>query len=186
MLQTAVSLFLMKWLYYLVGAVASPLVRQKLRDHIIMKSQPTHDRAATNHCGSALGYRWETHFVVGTFLKASSLSWYSKNSPKIPNHPWNLILSWRPRLPAPNTSPNPQPAPCDQRKELTLRRTGETHRVVCVCDVGGGGSYPKVWALKATGDFSMTVLLFCVIWVRLKAGKSANSEAESEKGGGKE
>uniref|UniRef100_A0A3Q1F149 Uncharacterized protein n=1 Tax=Acanthochromis polyacanthus TaxID=80966 RepID=A0A3Q1F149_9TELE len=35
--------------YCLAGAVASPLVRQKLREHIIMKSQPTHDRVTPNH-----------------------------------------------------------------------------------------------------------------------------------------
>ncbi|TMS18955.1 Histone deacetylase 7 [Larimichthys crocea] len=39
------------------SAVASPLVRQKLREHIIMKSQPTHDRVTPNHCSPTPGYR---------------------------------------------------------------------------------------------------------------------------------
>ncbi|KAM3622116.1 uncharacterized protein V6R79_020506 [Siganus canaliculatus] len=39
------------------SAVASPLVKQKLREHIIMKSQPTHDRVTPNHCSPAPGYR---------------------------------------------------------------------------------------------------------------------------------
>lgn len=65
------------------SAVASPLVRQKLREHIIMKSQPTHDRVPPNHCSPIAGYS----------------------------------------LPTPDMSPQPQPTPCDQRKELALRRT---------------------------------------------------------------
>ncbi|XP_029682575.1 histone deacetylase 7-like isoform X4 [Takifugu rubripes] len=65
------------------SAVASPLVRQKLREHIIMKSQPTQDRVTPNHCSSTLAYR----------------------------------------LPTPDVSPKPQAPPCDQRKELALRRT---------------------------------------------------------------
>ncbi|XP_069366220.1 histone deacetylase 7-like isoform X2 [Paralichthys olivaceus] len=60
------------------SAVASPLVRQKLRQHIIMKSQPTHDRVTPNHTSPTLGYK---------------------------------------------LSPKPQPTPCDQRKDLPLRRT---------------------------------------------------------------
>ncbi|XP_047188532.1 histone deacetylase 7 isoform X2 [Scophthalmus maximus] len=60
------------------SAVASPLVRQKLREHIIMKSQPTHDRVTPNHTSPTPGYR---------------------------------------------LSPKPQPTPCDQRKDLALRRT---------------------------------------------------------------
>ncbi|KAM9362104.1 histone deacetylase 7-like [Symphorus nematophorus] len=67
------------------SAVASPLVRQKLREHIIMKSQPTHDRVTPNHCS--------------------------------PTHPTGY------RLPAPDMCPKPQPPPCDQRKDLPLRRT---------------------------------------------------------------
>lgn len=63
-------------------------------------------------------------------------------------------LFWLPRLPAPDMSPKPQPTPCDQRKELALRRTGEIHLVVCVCDVG---SYLKVKAVKGTGDFPLQV-----------------------------
>lgn len=40
------------------GAVASPLVRQKLREHIIMKNQPTHhDRVTPNHSSPSPGYR---------------------------------------------------------------------------------------------------------------------------------
>ncbi|XP_018533191.1 histone deacetylase 7 isoform X3 [Lates calcarifer] len=65
------------------SAVASPLVRQKLREHIIMKSQPSHDRVTPNHTSPTSGYR----------------------------------------LPVPDMSPNPQPTPCDQRKDLALRRT---------------------------------------------------------------
>ncbi|XP_061544077.1 histone deacetylase 7-like isoform X1 [Phycodurus eques] len=38
------------------SAVASPLVRQKLRQHIIMKSQPTHDRVTPKHSSPAPGY----------------------------------------------------------------------------------------------------------------------------------
>ncbi|KAG7229706.1 hypothetical protein INR49_012501 [Caranx melampygus] len=64
-------------------AVASPLVRQKLREHIIMKNHPTHDRVTPNHTSPSPGYR----------------------------------------LPVPDMSPKPQPTPCDQRKDLALRRT---------------------------------------------------------------
>ncbi|XP_039972002.1 histone deacetylase 7-like isoform X2 [Xiphias gladius] len=39
------------------SAVASPLVRQKLREHIIMKSQPNHDRVTPNHTSTTPGYR---------------------------------------------------------------------------------------------------------------------------------
>ncbi|XP_075951984.1 histone deacetylase 7-like isoform X5 [Anarhichas minor] len=39
------------------SAVASPLVRQKLREHIIMKSQPAHDRVTPNHSSPTPGYR---------------------------------------------------------------------------------------------------------------------------------
>ncbi|XP_070698477.1 histone deacetylase 7-like isoform X2 [Pempheris klunzingeri] len=39
------------------GAIASPLVRQKLREHIIMKSQPTHDRVIPNSNSPTSGYR---------------------------------------------------------------------------------------------------------------------------------
>ncbi|XP_030276798.1 histone deacetylase 7-like isoform X2 [Sparus aurata] len=39
------------------SAVASPLVKQKLREHIIMKSQPIHDRVTPNHCSPSPGYR---------------------------------------------------------------------------------------------------------------------------------
>ncbi|XP_030585205.1 histone deacetylase 7-like isoform X2 [Archocentrus centrarchus] len=38
------------------SAVASPLVKQKLREHIIMKSQPTHDRVTPNHNSPAPGF----------------------------------------------------------------------------------------------------------------------------------
>ncbi|KAK2862355.1 hypothetical protein Q5P01_001888 [Channa striata] len=65
------------------SAVASPLVKQKLREHIIMKSQPTHDRVTPNHSSPAPGYR----------------------------------------LPVSDMSPKPQLSPCDQRKDLALRRT---------------------------------------------------------------
>ncbi|XP_042261877.1 histone deacetylase 7-like isoform X1 [Thunnus albacares] len=65
------------------SAVASPLVRQKLREHIIMKNQPTHDRVTPNHSSPTPGYR----------------------------------------LPVPDMSPKPQATPCDQRKDLSLRRT---------------------------------------------------------------
>ncbi|XP_053172121.1 histone deacetylase 7-like [Scomber japonicus] len=39
------------------SAIASPLVRQKLREHIIMKNQPTHDRITPNHSSPTSGYR---------------------------------------------------------------------------------------------------------------------------------
>ncbi|KAM7422211.1 hypothetical protein PAMA_010333 [Pampus argenteus] len=65
------------------SAVASPLVRQKLREHIIMKKQPNHDRVTPNHSSPTPAYR----------------------------------------LPVPDMSPKPQAAPCDQRKDLSLRRT---------------------------------------------------------------
>ncbi|XP_008318447.1 histone deacetylase 7-like isoform X2 [Cynoglossus semilaevis] len=39
------------------SAVASPLVRQKLREHIIMKKQPNHDRVTPNHNSPSPGYR---------------------------------------------------------------------------------------------------------------------------------
>ncbi|XP_017278395.1 histone deacetylase 7 isoform X2 [Kryptolebias marmoratus] len=65
------------------SAVASPLVRQKLREHIIMKNQPPHDRIPPSHCSTPPGYR----------------------------------------LPVPDISLKPQPTPCDQRKDLALRRT---------------------------------------------------------------
>lgn len=60
---------LMKWFYDLLGAVASPLVRQKLREHIIMKSQPTQDRVPHNHCSPTLAYRWaaQSHFMNFSF-----------------------------------------------------------------------------------------------------------------------
>ncbi|XP_061688836.1 histone deacetylase 7-like isoform X2 [Syngnathoides biaculeatus] len=38
------------------SAVASPLVRQKLREHIIMKSQPSHDRVTPKHGSPSPGY----------------------------------------------------------------------------------------------------------------------------------
>ncbi|KAM4588967.1 histone deacetylase 7-like isoform 2-T2 [Odontesthes bonariensis] len=38
------------------SAVASPLVRQKLREHIIMKSQPAHDRVTPSHCSTPPGF----------------------------------------------------------------------------------------------------------------------------------
>ncbi|KAM9800465.1 histone deacetylase 7-like isoform X2 [Syngnathus typhle] len=38
------------------SAVASPLVRQKLREHIIMKSQPSHDRVTPKHASPTPGY----------------------------------------------------------------------------------------------------------------------------------
>ncbi|KAM9758906.1 histone deacetylase 7-like isoform 1-T2 [Menidia menidia] len=65
------------------SAVASPLVRQKLREHIIMKSQPTHDRLTPSLCSTPPGFG----------------------------------------RPVPDISPKPQPTPCDQRKDLALRRT---------------------------------------------------------------
>nr|XP_057910402.1 histone deacetylase 7-like isoform X2 [Doryrhamphus excisus] len=39
------------------SAIASPLVRQKLREHIIMKNQPTHDRLTPKHSSPTSGYR---------------------------------------------------------------------------------------------------------------------------------
>ncbi|KAM7401852.1 hypothetical protein PAMP_017129 [Pampus punctatissimus] len=65
------------------SAVASPLVRQKLREHIIMKNQPNHDRVTPNHSSPTPAYR----------------------------------------LPVPDMSSKPQATPCDQRKDLSLRRT---------------------------------------------------------------
>ncbi|XP_029358106.1 histone deacetylase 7-like isoform X3 [Echeneis naucrates] len=65
------------------SAVSSPLVRLKLREHIIMKNQPTHDRVTPNHSSPKQGYR----------------------------------------LPAPEMSPKTQPSPCEQRKDIALRRT---------------------------------------------------------------
>uniref|UniRef100_UPI0037E83FF1 histone deacetylase 7-like isoform X1 n=2 Tax=Semicossyphus pulcher TaxID=241346 RepID=UPI0037E83FF1 len=65
------------------SAVASPMVRQKLREHLIMKSQSAHDRVTPTHSSPTHGYR----------------------------------------LPVPDMSPNPQASPCDQRKDLALRRT---------------------------------------------------------------
>ncbi|XP_068598589.1 histone deacetylase 7-like [Brachionichthys hirsutus] len=65
------------------SAVASPLVRQRLREHIIMKSQPTHERVTSNHCSPTPGYR----------------------------------------LPVPDVSNKTHAPPCDQRKDLALRRT---------------------------------------------------------------
>ncbi|KAM7006401.1 histone deacetylase 7-like isoform 2-T3 [Tautogolabrus adspersus] len=65
------------------SAVASPMVRQKLREHLIMKSQSTHDRVTSTHSTPTQGYR----------------------------------------LPIPDISPSPQASPCDQRKDLALRRT---------------------------------------------------------------
>ncbi|XP_041810598.1 histone deacetylase 7-like isoform X2 [Chelmon rostratus] len=73
------------------SAVASPLVRQKLREHIIMKSQPPHDRVTPNHCSPTPGYR----------------------------------------LPVPDMSPKPHPIPCDQRKDLALRRTVSEPTLKC-------------------------------------------------------
>ncbi|XP_060898071.1 histone deacetylase 7-like [Labrus mixtus] len=65
------------------SAVSSPMVRQKLREHLIMKSQSTHDRVTPTHSTPTQGYR----------------------------------------LPNPDISPSPQASPCDQRKDLALRRT---------------------------------------------------------------
>ncbi len=70
----------------------------------------------------------------------------------------SLILFWLPRLPVSDMSPKPQPPPCDQRKDLPLRRTGETPLAVCVCD---GGSHPEVKAMKVGGDFPFQVC--CVV-----------------------
>ncbi|XP_041836976.1 histone deacetylase 7-like [Melanotaenia boesemani] len=39
------------------SAVASPLVKEKLRKHLIMKNQPTHDRVTPSQCSSPPGYR---------------------------------------------------------------------------------------------------------------------------------
>ncbi|XP_054641112.1 histone deacetylase 7-like isoform X2 [Dunckerocampus dactyliophorus] len=39
------------------SAIASPLVKQKLREHIIMKNQPTHDRLTPKLSGPTPGYR---------------------------------------------------------------------------------------------------------------------------------
>ncbi|KAF7208375.1 transcript variant X4 [Nothobranchius furzeri] len=61
----------------LKSAIASPHVRQKLREHIIMKNQPP------TPSSTPPGYR----------------------------------------LPGPDISSKPQPTPCDQRKDLALRRT---------------------------------------------------------------
>ena len=64
------------------------------------------------------------------------------------------ILFWLPRLPVSDMSPKSQPTLCDQRKDLALRRTGETPLPICVCDEG---SRPEVKALKVTGDFPFQV-----------------------------
>lgn len=78
------------------------------------------------------------------------------------------IMFWLPRLPVPDMSPKPHPIPCDQRKDLALRRTGEVPLFVCVCD---GGSHPEVKAVKVTGDFPWQVCCdaLYVIWVDLTA-----------------
>ncbi|XP_074535139.1 histone deacetylase 7-like isoform X2 [Halichoeres trimaculatus] len=39
------------------SAVASPMVRQKLREHLIMKSQTSHDRVTPTHSSPTQGYR---------------------------------------------------------------------------------------------------------------------------------
>ncbi|KAF7656575.1 hypothetical protein LDENG_00039010 [Lucifuga dentata] len=65
------------------SAVASPLVKQKLREVLIMKKQAAFERGSSNH----------------------------SNTPS-PRH----------RIVDPDT-PKPQPALCDQRKDLPLRRT---------------------------------------------------------------
>ncbi|XP_034553799.1 histone deacetylase 7-like isoform X2 [Notolabrus celidotus] len=39
------------------SAVASPMVRQKLREHLIMKSQSSHDRVTPTHSSPTQGYR---------------------------------------------------------------------------------------------------------------------------------
>lgn len=75
-----------------------------------------------------------------------------------------LILFWFLRLPVPDMSPKPQqPTPCDQRKDLALRRTGEMPPAVCVCD---GVSQP--WGESCEGHwwFSTSGLLFfwCALW----------------------
>ncbi|XP_040889165.1 histone deacetylase 7-like isoform X2 [Toxotes jaculatrix] len=73
------------------SAVASPLVKQKLREHIIMKNQPTHDRVTPNRTSPTPGYR----------------------------------------LQVPDMSPKAQPTPCDQRKDLALRRTVSEPTLKC-------------------------------------------------------
>ena len=66
-----------------------------------------------------------------------------------------FVYFWLPRLPVPGLSPKSQPPACDQRKDLPLRRTGETPLLVCVCDEG---SHPEVTAaVKVTGDFPFQV-----------------------------
>lgn len=59
-------------------------------------------------------------------------------------------LVWFPRQPVPDVSPKPQASPCDPRKDLALRRTGERPLAVCVCD---GGETREVKASKVNGDF---------------------------------
>lgn len=152
------------------GAVASPLVRQKLREHIIMKNQPSHDRITPNHCSTPPGYRWEGHLwffttqnwlwelqtqhilckIVHTCACSKQigmmdsvmllcLDYIEKNLIQMFTKWKHIYLYteswlkqciyycfWLPRLPVPDISSKPQPTPCDQRKDLALRRTGET------------------------------------------------------------
>ncbi|KAM4613948.1 histone deacetylase 7-like [Polymixia lowei] len=68
------------------SAVASPLVKQKLREWLTVKKQTAPERSAPNHnCATPRGYRE--------------------------------------LRPDPDMPPKPQPPPCDQRKDLALRRT---------------------------------------------------------------
>ncbi|XP_028303306.1 histone deacetylase 7-like [Gouania willdenowi] len=73
------------------SAAASPLVKQKLREHIIMKSQPLHDRVTPSSTSPVSGYK----------------------------------------LPVSNMSPKPESTPCDQRKDLALRRTVSEPTLKC-------------------------------------------------------
>lgn len=64
-------------------------------------------------------------------------------------------------------SPKPQPAPCDQRKDLALRRTGEISSLF-VCD---GVPTLRLGAVKVIGDFPFqvypAVVYFWAVWVTL-------------------
>lgn len=46
------------------SAIASPLVRKKLRDHIIMRKQPTHERVTPSHNNPKPGYRHPVADVI--------------------------------------------------------------------------------------------------------------------------
>lgn len=83
---------------------------------------------------------------VRTFHLSETLHELLKNSPwlRFVTMHFQVFMSevvfaisfWLPRLPVPDMSPKSQPTVCDQRKDLALRRTGETPLPICVCDEG--------------------------------------------------